>query len=124
ITTRSDEQLIGCCSLRPRNEDTEYEIGYWLGRTWWGSGFATEAVHTLVDFAFTATGLKRLFVSCRVTNSSSRRVIHKSGFQPDGTDMTTSRALGGSVPVECYSLDRATWRSLRHWRREDGYVFS
>lgn len=124
ITTRTDDRLIGCCSLRPRDGDGAYEIGYWLGRASWGCGFATEAVHALVDFAFTAAGLQRLHVSCRVTNSSSRRVIHKCGFQPDGTDMTTSQALGGSVAVECYALDRAIWRGLRQWHREDGYVFS
>lgn len=124
ITTRADDRLIGCCSLRAREGGGEHYIGYWLGRAFWGRGFATEAVHALVDFAFAGAKLERLHVSCRVTNASSRRVIHKSGFQPDGADMINSNALGGSVPVECYSLDRATWRGLREWRREGTHVFS
>lgn len=124
IVTRADDRLIGCCSLRARNEDGEHYIGYWLGRAFWGRGFATEAVHCLVDFAFAGAELERLHVSCRVTNVASRRVIHKSGFQPNGADMINSTALGGSVPVECYILDRATWRALREWRREGSYVLS
>jgi len=124
ITTRGERRLIGGCSLRARDGGCDYHLGYWLGRQSWGQGFATEAVHCLVDFAFTGAKLKRLFVSCRVTNSASRRVIHKSGFQPDGTDMINSRSLGGSVPVEVFVLDRATWRALREWRREGNHAFS
>ncbi len=126
ITTRADSRLAGGCSLRARKESCDYHLGYWLGREFWGQGLATEAVHRLVDFAFAEADLARLFVSCRVTNSASRRVIHKSGFQPEGagTDMINSVALGGSVPVEVYVLDRATWRALREWRQEENHAFS
>jgi hypothetical protein len=56
---------------------------------------------------------------CRVTNPASRRVIQKSGFQYQGNGMVPSLALGGSLPVEWYRLDRKTWISLRSWGRSD-----
>jgi RimJ/RimL family protein N-acetyltransferase len=90
------------------------ELGYWIGEPYWGRGYATEAAHALVDLAFRATTIERLDVSCRVINPSSRRVIHKCGFQYAGQGMLDS-LVAGRVPVERYQLDRKTWVSLRSW---------
>lgn len=104
--------FIGCAGLNatPRG----LELGYWVGRPYWGRGYATEAAHALVDLAFRATPIDRLHVSCRVINAASRRVIHKCGFQYAGQGMLESLAAG-RVPVERYTLDRKTWVSLRSW---------
>ncbi|MNY83689.1 hypothetical protein D3C86_2266360 [compost metagenome] len=48
-------------------------------------------------------------------NLASRRVIQKCGFQFQGSGMVGSLALGGSIAVEWYRLDRKTWVSLRSW---------
>ena len=57
----------------------------------------------------------RIDARCRVTNIASRRVIQKSGFQFQGTGMVGNLAMGGTVPVEWYRLDRKTWLSLKSW---------
>lgn len=121
VTNRDTGILMGCCSLWTRASDREFEIGYWFGRPFWGQGFATEAAHRLIDHAFGTVGIDRLWVSCRVTNERSRRVIRNCGFQPDGPAMLPCLALGGPVPGENYSLDRATWRALRDWSGGDGH---
>jgi RimJ/RimL family protein N-acetyltransferase len=48
-------------------------------------------------------------------NVASRRVVQKCGFQFQGSGLAASLALGSSVPVEWYRLDRKTWISLRSW---------
>ena len=104
--------FIGCAGLD--NREYGLELGYWIGESYWGRGYATEVAHALVDLAFRATNIDRLNVSCRVINDASRRVIHKCGFQYVGQGMMDS-VVAGKVPVERYRLDRRTWVSLRSW---------
>ncbi|WP_048644844.1 GNAT family N-acetyltransferase [Nitratireductor soli] len=112
ITLSESGAFIGCAGMDSRAQGLE--MGYWIGEPYWGRGYATEAAHALVDLAFRATDIERLNVSCRVTNTASRRVIHKCGFQYAGQGMMDS-LVAGKVPVERYHLDRKTWVSLRSW---------
>lgn len=112
ITIADSGAFIGCAGIHGGSDGLE--LGYWIGEPYWGSGYATEAAHALVDLAFRATAIEKLYVSCRVINSASRRVIHKCGFQYAGQGMLESIAAG-RVPVERYALDRRTWVSLRSW---------
>jgi len=56
-----------------------------------------------------------------VTNTASRRVLQKSGFQFQGTDMHHVMALNASVSVERFRLDRKTWMSLITWRSKTAH---
>lgn len=112
VTLAETGAFVGGAGLNAT--DRGLELGYWIGEPYWGRGYATEAAHALVDLAFRATTIDRLNVSCRVINPSSRRVIHKCGFQYAGQGMLDS-LVAGRVPVERYSLDRKTWVSLRSW---------
>jgi [ribosomal protein S5]-alanine N-acetyltransferase len=60
------------------------EIGYWLGRAWWGRGLATASVSHFVPWAARTFGLSRLFAEVFETNPSSMRVLEKCGFQREG----------------------------------------
>ena len=82
ITLSESGAFIGCAGLENRAHGLE--IGYWVGEPYWGRGYATEAAHALVDLAFRATDIDRLTVSCRVTNTASRRVAEKLGFRQYG----------------------------------------
>lgn len=112
VTLAGNGAFVGCAGLHPRSHGLE--LGYWIGEPYWGLGYATEAAHALVDLAFRATAIERLHVACRVINPSSRRVIHKCGFQYVGQGMLDS-IYAGRVPTERYALDRKTWMSLRSW---------
>lgn len=112
VTLADNGAFIGCAGLEAGS--LGLALGYWIGEPYWGNGYATETAHALVDLAFRATEIDRLFVSCRVINAASRRVIHKCGFQYSGQGMIESIAAG-RVPVERYALDRKTWVSLRSW---------
>ena len=56
------------------------EIGYWLGRRWWGRGIATEAVTQIVHYAFAELQLQRVFAEVFGSNPASVRVLEKAGF--------------------------------------------
>ncbi|MGN6144922.1 MAG: GNAT family N-acetyltransferase [Mesorhizobium sp.] len=112
LTLKENGAFVGSAGLNAT--DRGLELGYWIGEPYWRQGYATEAAHALVDLAFARTSVQVLHASCRVINPSSRRVIHKCGFQYAGQGMVTSIAAG-QVPVERYRLDRRTWTSLRNW---------
>ncbi|MFK8035142.1 MAG: GNAT family N-acetyltransferase [Hyphomicrobiales bacterium] len=113
-------EIIGACSYgKPSAGYEGFEIGYWLGEPYWGHGHAAEACHALIDHIFTKTLAQSVWVTCRVTNARSRRVIEKCGFQYRENAMVRSVALGGMQPVERYVLDRGNWTSLKAWGRED-----
>ncbi|KQZ15207.1 GCN5 family acetyltransferase [Mesorhizobium sp. Root554] len=112
LTLKNSGAFIGCAGLN--TTDRGLELGYWIGEPYWRQGYATEAAHALVDLAFTRASIQVLHASTRVINPSSRRVIHKCGFQYAGQGMLNS-IVAGQVPVERYRLDRKTWTSLRNW---------
>jgi RimJ/RimL family protein N-acetyltransferase len=91
------------------------DVGYWLGVPFWGHGYATEAVHAVIDHAFADLDFEALGAGARVTNPASRRVLEKCGFQWTGVGLTRIRALASSAPVDRFRLERAIWRSLKSW---------
>lgn len=97
-------EFIGCCGLAMLDERTA-EIGYWIGRPWWGRGFATEAVGALVTQAFRTPGLHLLRAYRFADNPASGRVLEKTGFRPVGLPTEhwceARRALVAAISYEC-----------------------
>ncbi len=58
----------------------EAELGYWVGRPFWGGGRATSAAEATLDFAFGTLGLAAVRAVCLEANSASLRVLAKLGF--------------------------------------------
>jgi RimJ/RimL family protein N-acetyltransferase len=114
LITLVDDTVIGSVRL-DTDDGTTPNIGYWLGTRHWGKGYATEAVRALIDHAFTEAGHTALQSSVRVTNPVSRRVLEKCGFQWTGVGLCRIRALGSSVPVDRFRLERGIWSALKSW---------
>jgi RimJ/RimL family protein N-acetyltransferase len=106
VTLAESGTFIGCAGLEELGSGLE--LGYWLGEPYWGRGYAGEAAGALVDLAFRATAVDRLFVSCRIANPASRRIIEKCGFRFSDHGVMES-LVAGKVAVEHYALDRADW---------------
>ena len=114
LITLANGAVIGSCGFDMRDGPVP-EIGYWVGTRYWGKGYATEAVRALIDRAFTDLGHQALQSSVRVTNPGSRRVLEKCGFQWAGVGLCRIRALGSSVPVDRFRLERGIWTALKSW---------
>jgi len=61
-------------------EHLRSEMGYWLGKQYWGSGYATEATKRMIRFGFEELGLERIHAHCLTTNQASARVLEKAGL--------------------------------------------
>jgi len=60
------------------------EIGYWLGKSFWGQGFATEALRAMLAFAFDTLRLRTVTAGHFIDNDASARVLLKAGFSYTG----------------------------------------
>ena len=80
------EVLVGGITLSNiRRRAAQYvTLGYWMGQEFVGQGFMTEAVGSVVPFAFDTLGLHRIHAAFLPTNAASRRVLEKNGFREEG----------------------------------------
>ena len=114
VITLASGTLIGACGLETREGPS---IGYWLGQAYWGKGYATEALHALIDHAFGDRGHEVLLAGARISNPASRRVLEKCGFQWTGVRLSRIRAINSAAPIDRFRLDRGLWASLKSWGR-------
>lgn len=110
-------ELIGAVGYI-RADQNQAEIGYWIGKPWWGNGYATEAARTLMDHCFNEAGFKRLTCGHFVDNPASARVIAKLGFRHVGDGAQWCEARRSEVPVVKYARRRPLLGRL--WRRRSG----
>jgi ribosomal-protein-alanine N-acetyltransferase len=81
IRARGDGRLLGSTGLtfeRPGEAIT----GYVLAKDAWGNGYATEALHAMVDLA-RSLALARIYAFCHPEHRASVRVLEKCGFTRD-----------------------------------------
>ncbi|GAA4644222.1 GNAT family N-acetyltransferase [Pontixanthobacter gangjinensis] len=83
LVTVPDAGVIGSAGLSIDKETDEVQLGYWIGRKWWGSGFATEAARAVLKVAH-AIGHSRITASHFIDNPASGRVLTKAGFRSTG----------------------------------------
>lgn len=89
------EGLIGVIGLHKRNG--KFMIGYWVGKPYWGAGYATEALRAFVAEAQVVGDLE---ADHFVDNPASGRVLEKAGFKPTGViEPAFSLARGEKAPL-------------------------
>jgi RimJ/RimL family protein N-acetyltransferase len=79
----------------------EREVGYWLGKEYWGKGIATRALAEFLQYVDT----RPLYAHVARHNIASRRVLEKCGFTVTGEDSFFSQALGRNVEEYILTLD-------------------
>lgn len=105
-----DPQLIGAIGFGPVREGGDIELGYWLGRSHWGQGFAVEAGSAVLSLAFDGLRHGRLSAGHFIDNPASGTVLRRLGFVPTGEVIPyPCKARGCDVPSVEYVLTRTRW---------------
>jgi len=84
--TRDGGNLMGVTGLFYRGNTSEIELGYWLGKPYWGEGYITEACQALVNEGYEALNLNHIHGGVFADNPASLRVLEKLGFIFTGED--------------------------------------
>lgn len=98
VVRREGTLLIGAVGLKGRPKDGTAEIGYTLVAEAHGKGYATEAAHALVDWAFAHPEVRRVCAQARPGHLPSLRVMERLGFSYSGP--------GSEGDTVCYDLRR------------------
>jgi RimJ/RimL family protein N-acetyltransferase len=105
-TASGPAAMVGCVGLV--REQGEVALGYWIGKDFWGRGYATEAVRAVLNLARTL-GHVRITASNFADNPASGRVLRKAGFQPTGKiEQRFCLARGAEVPAVLHVAELAT----------------
>lgn len=95
-----DGALVGCCGAR--SASGAYEIGYWVGKPYWGQGIATQAAGALIAHLRAREPGCVITISHMAENEASARVIRKLGFRRTGEKQTFCVARAAPVPSLTY----------------------
>ncbi len=86
VCLKTDDRVIGAIELKLNghtdmtDRDDECELGYWLGKPFWGRGLMPEAVRALLRHAFEDLGMEKIWCGYYDGNEKSKRVQEKCGF--------------------------------------------
>ena len=89
--------LIGAVGFHAGGALNAPEFGYWIGKPWWGKGYATEAARAALKWAKTGWGRKVVFAGHFADNPASAAVLIKSGFLYTGDVKPLHSAARGEV---------------------------
>ncbi|GGF02393.1 GNAT family N-acetyltransferase [Hymenobacter cavernae] len=80
------------------------EIGYWLGRRYWGRGIMTAAAQALTDYTFAHFDVCRLFAGVFAHNTASARVLEKCGYELEGRLRKSITKKGQTIDSLLYAI--------------------
>ena len=105
IELKETRELIGNISVVHVDDSIDsVELGWVIGRAWWGNGYMSEAASQVVKFLFNEVKVNRIAARHDVNNPKSGRVMQKIGMKYEGTLRQCDRNNQGVVDCVYYSI--------------------
>ena len=119
VCEKENGKAIGAVELKLNGHtnmtarDDECELGYWLGKAFWGKGYMPEAAAELMRHGFEDLGMNTIWCGYYEGNQKSRRVQEKLGFQYHHTCENVPVSLLNEVRVEHINImTKERWEEL------------
>ena len=116
VCLKENGKPIGSIGLHRKDlaeKDDEYELGYWIGKPFWGQGLIPEASREMLRHAFEDLGMSRIWCGYYDGNVKSRRVQEKLGFvyhhKTEGIEVSL---LGEIRTGHVMLMTRETWEKV------------
>ena len=138
VCLKTDNKTIGAIELKLNGHtdmterDDECELGYWLGKPFWGQGLMPEAVKEILRHAFEDIGMTKVWVGYYEGNTKSKRVQEKSRFRyqwrSEGVDVPLMHEIRtghvSSMTKDQWLWDRlhAAAKAVQNGRKISDYV--
>lgn len=135
ICLKTHGQAIGAIELMPNTDlaaqEGEWELGYWLGKPYWGQGIMPEAAGEIIRHGFEEAGAAKIWCGYYEGNTRSRRVQEKLGFRFQHKYETAVPLLHERriCHVSCLTRDQWEWdrmyaaaKAVQNGRKISAYV--
>ena len=113
VELKETGEAIGCVGYLPASAsnlqipDDQCEVGYWIGKPYWGRGICTEALRLVIDYCFNVKHYTVLWGDFFPSNPASGRVMTKCGFIDTGREVICPNLeIGSDQPVRVLKLTR------------------
>ena len=109
IVTKEDNVLIGSIGLTIQAWARRAELGYWIGKPYWGRGYGTEAAMAIISYGFGRLDLNRIYACHFARNPASGRVMQKIGMKYEGCRRQHVVKWGGYEDIVDYGMLRSDY---------------
>jgi 8-oxo-dGTP diphosphatase len=106
ITGRDDPVMLGCIGIIIDRATRTAELGYWVGRKFWGHGVGGEAAERFTSWALANLDIDRIEARVLTENEASHRVLARAGFVATGHGEAEFLARAATLPVTLYTATR------------------
>lgn len=109
IELKENQKCIGAVSINLMPEHEKAGFGYMLNRCYWGKGYMTEALGTVIRFCFEQLDVSRVEASHYAGNEASGKVMQKCGMVFEGVGKREEIVKGEFRDVVHYALLKEDW---------------
>jgi Acetyltransferases, including N-acetylases of ribosomal proteins len=110
VIRSEDMCFLGVVGLHLQLRHHTAEMGYWIGRLYWGSGYCTEAAERILQFAFEELALNRVYAAAMTRNPGSYKVMEKLGMKHEGVLRSHIRKGDAYEDLTYYGMLRSEFR--------------
>jgi RimJ/RimL family protein N-acetyltransferase len=111
IESRIRNEFFGIIEIRDiEQEHSQAELSFWLAPDVWGGGYMSEALKTIVCFAFESLELNRLYAYHMIRNPGSGKVLQKNGFVREAVLRQRVRKWGVFEDVALWAILKEDWQ--------------
>ena len=116
ICEKNTDKAIGAIELKLKghtdmtDQEDECELGYWLGKPFWGRGYMPEAATELLRHGFETLGMTTIWCGYYDGNYKSKRVQEKVGFLYHHTCQEVPVPLMNEVRI-----GHTNYMTKKHW---------
>ena len=109
VVLRDSGELVGAIGMGIERRFDRAELGYWIGKPYWGQGYCTEAGQAMVAFGFTDLALNRIHACHLARNPASGRVMQKLGMSREGLCRQHVKKWDRSEDLVLYGILKSDW---------------
>ena len=81
VREKETDAFIGLVSIARHHDGIHYEVSYELHPTFWGKGYATEIIESVIQWGFISLRLKEIYAETQKKNLASVRLLKKVGMK-------------------------------------------
>lgn len=105
-----DGEMIGSVGIMIISEhDFKGEIGYCIGRKWWGQGYTSEAIKAVIDYMYKNTDIERIEAYHSISNPASGKVMENAGMRKEGFAKHKYKSRERFQDCDLYGIIRSEW---------------